>query len=83
MLNPYLTAERDDISYARLAKKLRVAEATVKKLLYQMRQRYRFLLRDEVAQTVADPADVDEELRHLCGSLAASAAYAHFRHENH
>jgi hypothetical protein len=48
----------------------------VKKLLYHMRQRYRFLLRDEVAHTVADPADVDEELRHLCGTLAASSACA-------
>jgi RNA polymerase sigma factor (sigma-70 family) len=76
VLNPYLTAERDDISYARLATKLRVAEATVKKLLYHMRQRYRFLLRDEVAQTIADPADVEDELRYLCGALAARSAAA-------
>jgi hypothetical protein len=48
----------------------------VKKLLYHMRQRYRFLLRDEVAHTVADPADVDDELRYLCGALAARAAKA-------
>ena len=41
-----------------------------------MRQRYRFLLRDEVAQTIADPDDVEDELRYLCGSLAASSAYA-------
>jgi hypothetical protein len=41
-----------------------------------MRQRYRVLLREEVRQTVADPADVDDELRHLCGSLAASSACA-------
>jgi RNA polymerase sigma factor (sigma-70 family) len=76
VLSPYLDAERDDLSYATVANKLRIGEATVKKLLYHMRQRYRFLLRDEVAQTVADPADVDEELRHLCGSLAASSASA-------
>ena len=76
VLNPYLTADRDDISYARLATKLRVAEATVKKLLYHMRQRYRFLLRDEVSQTVADPADVEDELRYLCGALAARSAKA-------
>lgn len=76
VLNPFLAAEREDISYARLATKLRVAEATVKKLLYHMRQRYRFLLRDEVAQTVADPADVEDELRYLCSSLAASSACA-------
>jgi len=76
LLNPYLIAERDDISYARLATKLQVAEATVKKLLYHIRQRYRFLLRDEVAQTIADPADVEDELRYLCGALAARSAAA-------
>ena len=76
VLNSYLTAERDDISYARLATKLQVAEATVKRLLYHMRQRYRFLLRDEVAQTIADPDDVEDELRYLCGALAARSAAA-------
>ena len=76
VLNPYLTAEREDISYACLATKLKVAEATVKKLLYHMRQRYRFLLRDEVAQTVADSADIEDELRYLCGALAARSAKA-------
>jgi RNA polymerase sigma factor (sigma-70 family) len=70
-LSPYLTAERDDLSYPNLAAKLRVREVTVKKLLYRIRQRYRFLLRDEVAQTVADSADVEDELRYLCGALAA------------
>ena len=76
VLSPYLSAERDDLSYAALATKLRVPESFVKKLLHGMRQRYRVLLRQEVRQTVADPAEVDEELRHLCGTLAASSAYA-------
>jgi RNA polymerase sigma-70 factor (ECF subfamily) len=73
VLSPYLSAERDDLSYATLATKLRVPEIFVKKLMYRMRQRYRFLLREEVRQTVADPAEVDAELRYLCGTLAASA----------
>lgn len=73
VLNPYVTAEREDISYARLATQLSVAEATVKKLVYHMRQRYRFLLQDEVAQTVADPADVEDELRYLCSVLASGS----------
>jgi hypothetical protein len=34
-----------------------------------MRQRYRSLLRDEVSQTVEDPADVDDEIRYLCRLL--------------
>jgi RNA polymerase sigma factor (sigma-70 family) len=72
-LSPYLGVERDDLSYANLAAKLRVPEVTVKKLLYRIRKRYRFLLRDEVAQTVADSADVEDELRYLCGVLAAGA----------
>jgi DNA-directed RNA polymerase specialized sigma24 family protein len=75
-LSPYLAAERQDLSYASLAAKLRVHEPTVKKLLYHIRQRYRFLLRDELAQTVADPADVEDELRYLCGVLAATSVRA-------
>jgi hypothetical protein len=55
---------------------LEVPERTVKKLLYRMRQRYRWFLRDEVAQTLENPADIDDELRHLCGVLAASAEQA-------
>jgi RNA polymerase sigma-70 factor (ECF subfamily) len=74
VLSPYLSAERDDLSYATLAMKLDVPESFVKRLLHRMRQRFRMFLREEVHQTVADPADVDEELRHLCGSLAASYA---------
>ena len=74
VLSPYLSAERDDLSYATLATKLRVPESLVKNLLHRMRQRFRVLLREEVRQTVADPAEVDEELRHLCGSLAATFA---------
>jgi hypothetical protein len=37
-----------------------------------MRQRYRALLREQVAQTVENPGDVDEELRYLCAALVAA-----------
>jgi RNA polymerase sigma factor (sigma-70 family) len=76
VLSPYLIAERDDVSGASLAATLGVPQGTVKKLLYRMRQRYRWLLRDEVAQTVENPADIEDELRHLCGALAASSEQA-------
>ncbi len=75
VLSPYLGAERD-LSYASLAAELRLPEATVKKLLYHIRQLYRFFLRDELAQTVTDPEDVEDELRYLCGVLVASWAQA-------
>ncbi|HEX4706353.1 MAG TPA: sigma-70 family RNA polymerase sigma factor [Candidatus Udaeobacter sp.] len=69
-LSPYLTDERDEVSYAKLSAELGMAETAVKKQLHNMRQRYRNLLRDEVSQTVEDPADVDDEIRYLCASLA-------------
>jgi DNA-directed RNA polymerase specialized sigma24 family protein len=74
VLSGYLAAERQDVSYLKLSKTLDVPETAVKRLLHQLRQRYRALLRDEVAQTVQNPEDVVEELRYLCAALAASAA---------
>ena len=73
VLSSCLAAEREDVSYGKLSKTLGVPEASVKRLVHQLRQRYRALLREEVAQTVEKPADVDEELRYLCAALAAAA----------
>jgi RNA polymerase sigma factor (sigma-70 family) len=73
-LRPQLAAERSDVSYADLAPALGIAETAVKKQLHNLRQRYRWILRDEVAHTVNDPADVDDEIRHLCAVLATEGA---------
>lgn len=75
-LRPCLGAEREDVSYSTLSETLGVPEPTVKRLVHRLRQRYRTLLREEVAETVADPAEVDDEIRHLCGVLAAESASA-------
>jgi len=72
-LSGHLTAERGDVAYSSLAKSLGVSETIVKAQLHNMRQRYRWLLRDEVARTVTNPADVDDEIRYLCAALAAGA----------
>jgi RNA polymerase sigma factor (sigma-70 family) len=72
-LSSHLTDERDELSYGNLSAELGMAESAVKKQLHNMRQRHRSLLRDEVSQTVEDPADVDDEIRYLCASLAAGA----------
>jgi RNA polymerase sigma factor (sigma-70 family) len=74
VLSDYLAAERRDVSYQKLSKSLGVPEAAVKRLVHQLRQRFRTLLRDEVAQTVEKPGDVDDELRYLCAALSASPA---------
>jgi RNA polymerase sigma-70 factor (ECF subfamily) len=71
-LSRHLTDERDEVSYAKLSAALGVAESAVKKQLHIMRQRYRSLLRDEVAHTVENPADVQDEIRYLCAALAAA-----------
>ena len=71
-LSRHLTEERDEVSYANLSASLGVAETAVKEQLHIMRQRYRCLLRDEVAHTVENPADVEDEIRYLCAALAAA-----------
>jgi len=73
VLSSHLAAERGDVCYAKLAAGLGVGEAAIKRLLYNMRQRYRWLLRDEVARTVGDSADIDDEIRHLCAALGAAS----------
>jgi RNA polymerase sigma factor (sigma-70 family) len=70
-LSSHLTAERDEVSFAQLSAALGIAESAVIKQLHNLRQRYRSLLRDEVAHTVADPAHVEDEIRYLCAALAA------------
>ncbi|MGH8092427.1 MAG: RNA polymerase sigma factor [Chthoniobacterales bacterium] len=72
-LNLYLTTERAEVSYQSLATTLGIAESAVKKQLHNLRRRYRWLICEEVAQTVEDPSDIEAEIRHLCAMLAAGA----------
>jgi RNA polymerase sigma factor (sigma-70 family) len=72
-LSGSLGAERADVHYVDLAKSLGVSEASVKRLLHEMRERYRALLRQEVADTVEKPDSIDDEVRYLCAALAAGA----------
>ncbi len=72
-LSSHLVAERDEVSFSQLSAELGIAESAVIKQLHNLRQRYRSLLRDEVAHTVADPAHVEDEIRYLCATLAAGS----------
>jgi RNA polymerase sigma factor (sigma-70 family) len=72
-LRGVLATDRHHICYSRLATELGVAEHIVKRLLHQMRQRYRTLLRHEVARTVATEADLEDEIRYLCTILASTS----------
>jgi RNA polymerase sigma factor (sigma-70 family) len=52
-------------SQEQLAASLKMTESALKSALFRLRARYREILRDEVAQTVLDPRDVDDEIRYL------------------
>ncbi len=54
-LSGLLIAERSEVSLADLARRLGSTEVLVKRLLHAMRERYRALLRAEVADTVETP----------------------------
>jgi RNA polymerase sigma factor (sigma-70 family) len=69
-LKPCLLGDREAQPYAALASKLGMTEGSVKVAVHRLRQRYRQLLRQEVANTVATPEEVDEEMRHLFAVLA-------------
>jgi RNA polymerase sigma-70 factor (ECF subfamily) len=68
-LKPTLGKEKADASYAELAAKLQMSEGAVKVAVHRLRRRYRDLLRAEIAQTVADPEEIEQELRDLLAAL--------------
>jgi len=58
------------IPYAEAATELGMEEGAVRVAVHRLRKRYRELLREEISQTLTDPAQVDEELRSLQAALA-------------
>jgi len=57
-------------AYAEVAAKLEMTEAAVKVAVHRLRERYRALIRTEIAETVASPEEVDGELRDLFAALS-------------
>ena len=68
-LNTLLSDEPDRPSQAEIAREFGMTENAVKQAFHRLRQRYRQLLREEVAHTVATPAEIEDELRHLIAAL--------------
>ena len=64
-LSPYLQGEQGLPQYAEVARRLSLTEGAVRVGVHRMRLRYRELLRAVVAQTVADAAEIDDEIRFL------------------
>src|SRR5207249_7734236 len=70
-LKDCLVGEHDRPLQAKIAAQLGMTENAVKQAFHRFRQRYRLLLREEIAHTVMLPGDVEDELRHLISVLRA------------
>jgi len=69
-LKASLTQARGAVHYADLAERMKVSEGALRVAVHRLRQRYRELLRAEIANTVASPGEVEAELRDLFRVLA-------------
>ena len=63
---------KPEVSYEEAAKALGVGVGTVKTFIYRLRKRYLAVVREEVARTVSDPAEIQAEIRALCDALIAA-----------
>ena len=70
-LKQLLPDEPGSPSQAEIAARLGMSENAVRQAFYRFRQRYQTLLREEIANTVATPGDIEDELRHLIAVLEA------------
>jgi RNA polymerase sigma factor (sigma-70 family) len=69
-LKVFLAAGKGETAQSEVAKTLGMEEGAVRVAVHRLRKRYRQLLRDEIANTLSDPAMVDEEMRALFGAFA-------------
>ena len=70
-LSPFLTIGKSAIPYADAAATLGLSEPTVRVAVHRLRRRYRELLRDELAQTLSNPAHVAEEMQSLFSAFSS------------
>ncbi len=69
-LKVFLTAGKGAVPQADVARALGVDEGAVRVAAHRLRKRYRELLRSEIAHTLSDPTQVDEEMRALFGAFS-------------
>ncbi len=68
-LKDCLWGEGSDTGYAEMSTRLNMTVGALKVTIYRLRQRYRELLREEVAHTMVAAEDIDSELRHLIAAI--------------
>ncbi len=69
-LKDYLTGDAQGKSYRQIAAELGLTEAAVKVTVYRLRRRFGELVREQIAQTVESPEEIDDEIRELFAALS-------------
>jgi RNA polymerase sigma-70 factor (ECF subfamily) len=69
-LKPFLMSGKGALPYAQAAVPLQMTESAVRVAVHRLRRRYRELLREEIAQTLSHPDQVEEEMRALMTAFA-------------
>jgi RNA polymerase sigma-70 factor (ECF subfamily) len=69
-LKPWLTGDGTGRPQAEVARELGLNEGAIRVAIHRLRRRFREVVKAEIAQTVSEPADVADELRHLIAALS-------------
>jgi RNA polymerase sigma-70 factor (ECF subfamily) len=69
-LSGFLNKHSESVRYEAMAKEMGISSGALRMSVHRIRQRYRRLLRAEIAETVSQPEEVDEELRFLLSVLS-------------
>ena len=70
VLKAYLLHDGEAPSYADAAAALVLSDSALKSAIFRLRRRYGEVFRDEIAQTVDDPREVETEIRELLAALS-------------
>lgn len=72
ILRSALAGEPERAPFARIAAELGVSNDAARAAAHRLRGRFRVLIREEIARTLEDPADVEDEIRALFAALGES-----------
>ena len=70
VLKGCLTADRGTIDYVEMAARMGMNEGAARVAVHRLRKRFREVYREEIAQTLAEGTNAEEEMRHLAAALA-------------
>jgi RNA polymerase sigma-70 factor (ECF subfamily) len=72
VLKPYLTGDEPRRPYREVGEEFGITEMAVRKAVHRLRRRFGQVLRDEIAETVAEADAIDDEVRHLLAIIGRS-----------